>query len=70
MSLRLAALPRGRNLIAAHLCGACALVSAALLFHVQPVFTKIALPAFGGSPQVWNVSVVFYQTVLLLGYSY
>ena len=70
MSLRLAALPRGRDTIAVLLCGACMLVSAALLFLVQPMFTKMALPAFGGSPQVWNVSVVFYQTVLLLGYSY
>ena len=70
MSLRLAALPRGRDTIAVLLCATCMLVSAALLFLVQPMFTKMALPAFGGSPQVWNVSVVFYQVVLLLGYSY
>jgi hypothetical protein len=70
MSLRLAALPRGRDTIAVLLCAACMLVSATLLFLVQPMFTKMALPAFGGSPQVWNVSVVFYQVVLLLGYSY
>jgi SAM-dependent methyltransferase len=46
------------------------LVSALLLFLVQPMFTKMALPLLGGSPQVWNVSVVFYQFVLLLGYLY
>jgi hypothetical protein len=70
MSLRLAALPRRRETIAVILCATCMLVSATLLFLVQPMFTKMALPAFGGSPQVWNVSVVFYQLALLFGYSY
>lgn len=50
--------------------GASLFVSAFLLFLVQPMFTKMALPMLGGSPQVWNVSVVFYQGVLLLGYLY
>ncbi|MFY9718531.1 MAG: hypothetical protein WAK16_02700, partial [Candidatus Cybelea sp.] len=52
------------------LSSACMLVSATLLFLVQPMFTKMALPLFGGSPQVWNVSVVFYQLTLLCGYLY
>lgn len=28
------------------------------------------LPRFGGSPAVWNTALVFFQTVLLLGYLY
>ena len=70
MSLRAATASRGQSVLAVVLCASCMLVSAALLFLVQPMFTKMALPLFGGSPQVWNVSVVFYQVVLLLGYSY
>ncbi len=46
------------------------LVSATLLFIVQPMFAKMALPLLGGSPAVWNTCMVFYQAVLLLGYAY
>jgi hypothetical protein len=46
------------------------LVSAALLFLVQPMFARMALPLLGGSPAVWNTAVVFYQAVLLAGYAY
>jgi hypothetical protein len=50
---------------------ACAIfLSAALLFVVQPMFTKMVLPRFGGSPSVWSVAMVFFQAVLLLGYAY
>jgi hypothetical protein len=45
-------------------------VSAALLFAVQPMFTKIVLPRLGGSPSVWSVAMVFFQAVLLAGYAY
>lgn len=45
-------------------------VSAALLFGVQPMFAKMVLPALGGSPAVWSVAMVFFQTLLLLGYLY
>src|SRR3954453_4695416 len=45
-------------------------LSAALLFAVQPMFTKIVLPRFGGSPSVWSVAMVFFQGILLLGYAY
>ena len=44
--------------------------SAALLFVVQPMFAKMVLPRLGGTPSVWNTCMVFYQTVLLLGYLY
>jgi hypothetical protein len=45
-------------------------LSAFLLFAVQPMFTKMALPRAGGSPAVWNTSMVFFQAVLLAGYLY
>jgi hypothetical protein len=45
-------------------------VSAALLFVVQPMFTKMVLPRFGGAPSVWSVAIVFFQAALLAGYAY
>jgi hypothetical protein len=45
-------------------------LSATLLFVVQPMFTKMVLPRFGGSPSVWSVAMVFFQAVLLAGYAY
>ena len=45
-------------------------VSAALLFMVQPMFTKMVLPRFGGTPAVWSVAMVFFQAALLAGYAY
>src|ERR1039457_5435878 len=45
-------------------------VSAFLLFQVQPVIAKIILPWFGGSAAVWTTCVLFFQMVLLLGYLY
>src|SRR5690349_2097017 len=46
------------------------LVSAFLLFQVQPVIAKIILPWFGGSAAVWTICLLFFQIVLLLGYLY
>jgi SAM-dependent methyltransferase len=46
------------------------LLSAALLFLVQPMISKMALPQLGGSPSVWNTCLFFFQAVLLLGYAY
>ena len=45
-------------------------VSALLLFSVQPLFTKMMLPRLGGSPAVWSVAMVFFQSLLLAGYAY
>ncbi len=44
--------------------------SAALVFVVQPMVTKLVLPMLGGSPSVWNTAMVFFQTALLAGYTY
>lgn len=45
-------------------------VSAFILFLVQPIIGKLILPKLGGTPQVWNTCMVFFQTMLLLGYFY
>ena len=45
-------------------------VSALLLFAVQPMFTRMVLPRLGGSPSVWSVAMVFFQTMLLAGYAF
>jgi hypothetical protein len=45
-------------------------LSAALIFAVQPMFTKLVLPRLGGSPQVWSVAMVVFQAALFLGYLY
>src|SRR6516165_4996242 len=49
---------------------AATLISALLLFAVQPLFTKMVLPRLGGSPAVWSVAMVFFQSLLLVGYAY
>lgn len=46
------------------------LISAALLFSVQPMFSKMVLPLLGGTPQVWNTAMLFFQATLLAGYAY
>jgi hypothetical protein len=45
-------------------------VNAALLFAVQPMFSKMVLPMLGGTPSVWNTCMLFFQTALLGGYLY
>jgi len=44
--------------------------SALLMFVLQPLFGKLLLPLLGGTPAVWNSCMVFYQSVLFLGYLY
>jgi hypothetical protein len=45
-------------------------LSASLLFFVQPLFAKIVLPVIGGAPAVWTTAMLFFQTVLIVGYLY
>ena len=45
-------------------------LSAGLLFAVQPLVARLILPRLGGSPAVWNTSLLFFQTLLLAGYAY
>lgn len=44
--------------------------SAFLLFLVQPIIAKQILPWFGGTSMVWTICLVFFQGVLLAGYTY
>src|SRR5712691_5269299 len=50
--------------------GGTLLLGAFLLFVVEPMFAKMVLPLLGGSPAVWNTCVLFFQSMLLLGYLY
>src|SRR5947209_1970739 len=45
-------------------------LSAFLLFQVQPMIAKFILPWFGGSAAVWSASLLFFQLLLLAGYTY
>ncbi len=60
----------GRNRLVLVVYTAAIFVSALLLFSVQPLFTKMVLPRLGGSPAVWSVAMVFFQSLLLAGYAY
>lgn len=41
-----------------------------LLFLVQPMVARMALPRLGGAPNVWNSAMLVYQALLLGGYWY
>ncbi|MEW5864465.1 MAG: fused MFS/spermidine synthase [Pseudomonadota bacterium] len=46
------------------------MLSALLLFLVQPLIARLILPWFGGSAAVWATCMLFFQTLLLAGYAY
>src|SRR5690606_37817595 len=52
------------------LYAAATFLSAALVFSIQPMLGKMLLPIAGGAPAVWTTAMVFFQTMLLLGYGY
>ena len=41
-----------------------------LLFLVQPLVARMALPRLGGAPNVWNSAMLVFQALLLGGYAY
>lgn len=45
-------------------------LSASLLFIIQPMVAKVLLPIYGGTPAVWTVCMLFFQILLLIGYTY
>lgn len=45
-------------------------VGSFLLFLVQPMVARMALPRLGGAPNVWNSAMLVYQALLLGGYAY
>ena len=60
----------GRPRVPAFLFAATILLSAFLLFQVQPLIAKLILPWFGGSAAVWTSCMLFFQMALLGGYGY
>ena len=44
--------------------------SAFLLFQIQPMVSKAILPWFGGTPAVWTICLLFFQSLLFAGYAY
>lgn len=57
-----------RRLLA--LYGTSVMLSASLLFMVQPMVARMVLPTLGGSPATWTTCMVFFQLMLLLAYLY
>lgn len=41
-----------------------------MVFQIQPMMAKALLPIFGGTVLVWAVCLLFFQSVLLLGYAF
>ena len=46
------------------------LLSAVLIFWIEPLFPKMILPIVGGTPATWITALMFYQCALLVGYAY
>ena len=57
-------------MIARPLFVATVLAGSFLLFLVQPLVARMALPQLGGAPAVWNSAMLVYQALLLAGYAY
>ncbi len=51
------------------LFGVTTFLASVLLFTAEPMIGKMVLPLFGGTPAVWNACLVYFQLVLLSGYS-
>ena len=62
--------PQASRIVPGLILGALSLLSAFLLFQVQPIISKYILPWFGGSPGVWTTCMLFFQIVLFAGYAY
>lgn len=61
---------RGRKRAGGPLFVATILIGSFLLFLVQPMVARMALPRLGGAPAVWNSAMLIYQALLLGGYGY
>src|SRR5450432_1627302 len=60
----------GSPRVPAVLFGLTIVLSAFLLFQVQPMIAKLILPWFGGSAAVWTSCMLFFQLALLGGYAW
>ncbi len=45
-------------------------LSSFLIFQIELILGKTILPGFGGGYMVWGITIVFYQALLFIGYSY
>ena len=45
-------------------------IASFLLFVIQPMVAKVIVPQLGGAAATWSYCLLFFQTGLLLGYSY
>ena len=64
-------MPTTRSPFAAKsLFAATVFLGAGLVFQIQPLMSKLILPWFGGSPGVWTVCLLFFQSLLFAGYLY
>lgn len=52
------------------LLAACVFTGATLLFLLEPMVARSILPWFGGGASVWTTCMLFFQVVLLAGYTY
>ena len=64
-AFRLERTPSARPVFAATI-----FVGSFLLFLMQPMLARMALPRLGGAPAVWNSAMLVYQALLLAGYAY
>ncbi len=62
--------PNYANRALAFIYAATIFVSAFLLFQIEPMVSKAILPWFGGTPAVWTICLLFFQTLLFAGYAY
>jgi hypothetical protein len=60
---------RSKINIVSHVIIATTFLGGFLLFTLQPMIAKIALPLLGGTPAVWNSAMLAYQILLLGGYA-
>jgi hypothetical protein len=66
-----AAVPQGKAPGLTHKLFVLAILAGSfLLFLVQPMVARMALPKLGGAPAVWNSAMLVYQALLLGGYAY
>ncbi|RJL24792.1 spermidine synthase [Bailinhaonella thermotolerans] len=68
MPLRIS--PASRHGVVVVVFSATILLSAALVFLVQPMVARLVLPLLGGTSAVWTTSMLFFTTALLAAYVY
>lgn len=61
---------RDRMIFGVAVFSATSFLSAALLFCLEPMFSKMVLPLLGGTSAVWSTAMAVFQGLLLAGYFY